>query len=400
MDATTAAQLVAPPAESTGRSPATVVEFTTQFGAARIVSAASELPRELRARAFAKDAKDFRYYEISAETLSTQFEHRYLVLENATTGASTVQPIFFVDQDVLEGLPRKLHAALSWPRRFFRRWLRLRMLVAGCSAGDGALDCAEPWAVAALHEALGIYARRSRAAMVLMKDFPRDYRAAMAPFESGGYRRVPSMPGCALPLDFASFEEFMSARLGRKLRYKYIKLKKRPPIPMEVLTDVTPIAGELHALYQQTHARSTMRFEQLTPEFFARVGREMPDRARFFVWRVDGKIAAFALCIVHDGALWHLNIGFDYAVSLDLQLYYVTMRDIFRWALAQGLTRYETGQLNYDPKLHFRMQLAPLDLYTRHTSPLLNPFFKIALGFLQPVRHDPIIQRFPNATEL
>lgn len=96
----------------------------------------------------------------------------------------------------------------------------------------------------------------------------------------------------------------------------------------------------------------------------------------------------------------HLNIGFDYAVSLDLQLYYVTMRDLFRWALDHGLKRYETGQLNYDPKLHFRMKLAPLDLYSRHTSPVINPLFKLALSFLQPVRHDAIIQRFPNAAEL
>jgi hypothetical protein len=96
----------------------------------------------------------------------------------------------------------------------------------------------------------------------------------------------------------------------------------------------------------------------------------------------------------------HLNVGFDYDVSLDLQLYYVTMRDLLRWALDHGIRRYETGQLNYDPKLHFRMRLAPLDLYARHTSPLLNPLFQRAIGFLQPVPHEPLIQRFPNANEL
>ena len=122
------------------------------------------------------------------------------------------------------------------------------------------MDCAEPWAVAALREALAIYARQAKAAMILLKDFPAAYRAALEPFAAGGYRRVPSMPGCALDLDFASFEEFMSARLGRKLRYKYIKLNKQPPIACEMLTDVTPIAAELHALYLQTHARSKMRF--------------------------------------------------------------------------------------------------------------------------------------------
>ena len=208
------------------------------------------------------------------------------------------------------------------------------------------------------------------------------------------------MPGCTLELNFASFEDYMRDQLGRSLRYKYIKLNKRTPIEWEVRTDVTPLADEIHALYKQTHARSKMRFEFLTPEFFALIGREMPECARFFLWRVDGRLAAFALCLVQGDTIHHLNIGFDYAVSLDRQLYFVTMRDIFRWSLRQGLKRYVTGQLNYDPKLHFKMRLAPLDLYSRHTSPLLNPFFKAALGYLQPVRHDPIIRQFPNAAEL
>ena len=374
--------------------------FKTSSGSASVYSSAAQLPSKLRSLAFAEQAKDFRYYEISAETLAGQFNHFYLVLQNDRTGQTALQPIFLVDQDILEGLPGNLNAALVWPRKVFPRWLKLRMLVAGCSAGDGALDCSESWAVTALAEALEIYARKAKASIVLMKDFPAKYRPALKPFVVQGYRRVPSMPGCVLALDFASFEEFMSARLGRKLRYKYIKLNKQQPIAWEVLTDATAIAGELHALYKQTHDRSKMRFEQLTPEFFARIGRAMPDRARYFVWRVEGKIAAFALCLVHGSTMQHLNIGFDYSVSFDLQLYYVTMRDLFRWALDQGLKVYETGQLNYDPKYHFRMKLAPLDLYTRHTSSLLNQFYKLSLGFLQPVRHDPTIRRFPNTAEL
>lgn len=385
---------------SAGKRVGAQSRFKTHFGSMDVFASADQIPTELRNRAFSGQAKDFRYYDISARALAGQFDHRYLVLHNAATGQTAIQPVFFVDQDILEGLPRNLHAMFTWPRKVFPRWLKMRMLVAGCSAGDGALDCSEPWAVKALHEAIGIYAKQSRAAMVLLKDFPSQYRGALQPFAVGAYRRVPSMPACELALDFASFEEFMQKRLGRKLRYKYIKLNKKAPIEFEMLVDVAPIAGELYTLYKNTHDRSKMRFEQLTPEFFSLIGREMPDVARFFVWRTEGRIAAFALCLVHDGTMHHLNIGFDYSVSLDLQLYYLTMRDLLKWALDHGLSRYYTGQLNYDPKLHFKMKLAPLDLYSRHTSPLINPFFKIALGYLQPVRHDPDVRKFPNADEV
>lgn len=367
---------------------------------ARVVDSAAGIPDEIRAQAFEGQAKSFGYHDIAARTLAAQFEHRYIVLQDRRTGRAGVQPVFFVNQDILEGLPGRLHAALIWPRRFFPGWLRMRMLMVGCPAGDGALDSREQWFVEGLCEALGIYAKKTKASAILLKDFPAVYREVLAPLADRGYRRVPSMPACKLDFDFASFEAYMKEKLGRKLRYKYIKLNKKEAIPFEVLTDVAPIAGELYELYRQTHERSKMRFERLTPEFFTLIGSEMPGTARYFVWRVDGKIAAFALCLVHEGTMYHLNIGFDYSVSFDLQLYYVTIRDLFQWALDNGLRHYVTGQLNYDPKLHLKMTLDPLDLYARHTNPLVNPFFKFALGFLQPVRHDPTIRQFPNYSEL
>jgi len=33
-------------------------------------------------------------------------------------------------------------------------------------------------------------------------------------------------------------------------------------------------------------------------------------------------------------------------------------------------------------------------------SPLFNPLFKLAIKYLEPTRHDPILRRFANAHEL
>ena len=79
---------------------------------------------------------------------------------------------------------------------------------------------------------------------------------------------------------------------------------------------------------------------------------------------------------------------------------FVTWRDVVQWALDNGLKRYYTAPLNYDPKFHLRMELAPLDLYAWHTSRLINPIFRLALRYLQPVRHDKVIKKFPNFHEL
>ena len=381
-------------------TPPPVSEFKTAHGKVSVYRRSAELAPEIWQSIFCGHPKDHRYYEISEEALAGQFDHACLVMQDSIGAHVAVQPIFLVEQDILLGLPARVQAMFGWPRRCYANWLRMNMLVVGCSAGEGALDCTEQWVIEMLIEALALFARQSKVSVILWKDFPALYREDLKVLEAHGYRRIPSMPGCMIEFTFSTFEEYRSNILGRNMRHKFNKMARMPSVPMEVVSDVTPITTEVHALYMQTYARSKMRFECLTPDFFARIGREMPESARFFLWRVDGKLAAFALCLVHDGAMYHLNIGFDYAVSLERQLYYTTIKDLFEWCLAQGLRRYYTGQLNYHPKLHLRMKLAPLDLYSRHTSELINPLYRLALGFLHPVRHDPLLRQFPNAADL
>jgi predicted N-acyltransferase len=166
------------------------------------------------------------------------------------------------------------------------------------------------------------------------------------------------------------------------------------------LADVTPVVHEIYPLYLQVYSRSKLRFEKLTPEFFCRLGRELPERTRFFVWRQEGKAIAFSLCLIHDGTIYDEYLGLDYSVAYDLHLYFYTLRDILSWAMNEGLRAYCSTPLNYDPKLHLGCELVPLDLYVMHTGTLINPIFRRALRFLQPTKHDPVLKQFANAHEL
>lgn len=378
--------------------------FETRHGSFQVAESALEIEADFWSRALRAHAKDSRYYQVIEETLSAQFDHRYFVLKNARTGAVAIQPFFFIDQDITAGLPARLRTGVARLRQWWPRFLTLRMMMIGCAAGEGQLDSSEHWVVEALHEAIEKYAPRARASIVLLKDFPASYRAALAPFSSNGYRRVPSMPAAKLDLTFGTFEDYMQHKLGKvfrkNLRRKFKDASVFPALEMEVINDASAIVDEIFPLYFQTYLRSEFKFEELTREYFCELGRRMPDRVRFFVWRQNGRIIAFNLCLVHEGTLYDLDVGLDYSVALDLHLYFVTWRDMVQWALAQGLQTYHTGPLNYDPKLHLKLDLAPQDLYARHTSRWINPIFKIAIAYLEPTRHDPVIRRFANAHEL
>jgi hypothetical protein len=369
-----------------------------------VVDAAERIPAAWRAAAFAKRSKDFRYQEVLEASLSGQFEFHYFVLHDEATQAWAIQPFFFVDQDLLAGLPLGIRSLFTWVRKSWPRFLKLRMLTIGCAAGEGELDHDQPWVAAALFEAIEGYRRKSRAFLVLLKDFPSAYRQALAVFCRGGYERVPSMPAARLDLDFASFEEYMSQRLGKvfrkNLRRKLRASEEGEPITMESLKDVTAIVDELYPLYLQTHERSEFQFEKLTKEYFCLLGQRMPDCVQYFVWRRNGRAIAFSLCLLHGETLEDVNVGMDYSVALELSLYFRTWRDIIEWAVQKGLKTYYTGPLDYDPKSHLKLRLAPLDLYSRHNSAWINPIFKLALKWLEPTRHDPVLRRFPNAHEL
>lgn len=356
--------------------------------------------------AFAGKCKDHRYYEIVEESIEPRFEHHYLALEDQTGKVRAIQPVFFVQQNLVEGIPA-LRAAVTAIRRRFPRFLTMRVLMVGNAAGEGHLSACNPgdeeWVANALHAVLKTYAQQSKASLVGFKDFPAKYRSALRNLAANGYTRVPSMPMTELQLRYKDFDHYLStlgASTRKDLRRKFRKIAAAPPISAEVVTDLTPYVDEVYPLYLQVHERSPLKFERLTKEFLSHLGTRMPERARFFIWRQNGKAIAFSIALVHDGTIYDDYLGLDYAVALDLHLYFYTLRDIISWSLAQGLERYRSSPLNYHPKLHLGCDLFPLDLYVMHTKPFLNKIFRHALKFLEPTRHDPVLKRFRNAHEL
>jgi predicted N-acyltransferase len=376
-------------------------------GIAKIVTLAQLQNRDAWERAFRKKCKDHRYYEIVDETLDGGFEHHYVLLEDRSGTLRAVQPVFFVRQNLIEGVPGKIRSVVDLVRKRFPRFLTMRVLMVGCAAGTGDLGACdekdEAWVAEALRATLRTYTRQNRASLVVLKDFPAKYRLALESLRTNGYARIPSMPMTRLALHYHDWDEYfrtLSKATRKDLRRKFRKAERAPKIDIEVVNNITSYVDEIYPLYLQVHERSPLKFETLSKNYFAAVGQQMSQRARFFIWRQKGKIVAFSFCFVCDDAIYDECIGLDYRVALDLHLYFYTLRDIISWSIQQRLKYYYSNPLNYGPKLHLRCELVPLDLYVMHTSALLNPIFRRIIKYLGPTRHDPFLRKFPNAREL
>jgi len=357
---------------------------------------------------FTDQRKDYRYYEILDDTLQGNFEYRYFAIVDSNGHVRAVQPFFLVDQDILEGLGAERIHWISRVRRFYPRFLKLRTLMVGCSAGEGHLAATETLPVDIVAETLsnGIIkqARLLNAKLIVLKEFPSCYRKLLRCFGQCGFARAPSMPMTMLDIRYDSFDAYMAKALKsssrKKLRKNLEATAGVSDIRMSVADDAARFVDEIYPLYLQVFERSRMQFEKLTKDFFLQIGQRMNDKVRFFTWRRGNVLVAFSLCMVQGDSLYAEYVGFDYAVALDLHLYHYVVRDMINWGISKGYKWFRSSGLNYDPKLHMRHRLDPIDLYVRHTSILANAIFRLALPWIVPVRYDATLKLFANYKDL
>jgi len=357
---------------------------------------------------FTDQRKDYRYYEILDDTLRDQFEHRYFAIVDSKGQVRAIQPFFLVDQDILEGLGAERIYWISLVRRFYPRFLKLRALMVGCCAGEAHVAATETLPIDIVAETLsnGIIeqARSLNAQLIVLKEFPCCYRNILHCFVQSGFARAPSMPMTMLDIGYDSFEAYMAKALKsssrKKLRKNLEATAGIADIRMSVTGDATSFVDEIYPLYLQVFDRSRMQFEKLTKDFFRQLGQRMSDKVRFFVWRRGNTMVAFSLCMVQGDSLYAEYVGFDYPVALDLHLYHYVVRDMISWAISKGYKWFRSSGLNYDPKLHMRHRLDPIDLYVRHTSAIQNAIFRLTLPWIVPARYDATLKLFPNYKEL
>jgi Peptidogalycan biosysnthesis/recognition len=356
--------------------------------------------------AFAQQRKDGRYYKIVEETLHQGFDHHYFVIDNGY-GERAIQPFFVHDQDLLAGTAQWMQRAVARVRKIFPRLLTMRTLMVGCAAGEGRLDSTDEnrsqWIGQILAENLKSQSRALRSGMIVMKEFHFETRAALRCMTEHGFTRVPSLPMTKLNIRYQDFEEYMTKALSKVTR-KNIRRKFKATadvqIALEITADVSACVDEIYPLYMAVYDRSPLHFEKLTKEFLVRLGREMPDKVRYFIWRQNGKAIAFSLVMVSGETLYDEYLGLDYSVALDLHLYFYTLRDIIEWGMKNGYAWYCSSALNYDPKLHLKCKLEPLDLYVSHTSKVFNFFLATFLPWLEPTRNDKTLKQFENFKQL
>jgi predicted N-acyltransferase/multidrug transporter EmrE-like cation transporter len=348
-------------------------------------------------RLFAGEIEDWAYYRAIERSGLPGFELLYFGLrENAELRMAV--PAFITDYRLDTTLAGTLRRVTDATARIFPRLLVQRLLSLGSPVGEichlgFAPRCDRSERARLLDRLFGEvekYAWQRRIAILATKDAASEQDELWAEVGAAhGLRRQPSLPTAILDIAFDSLDGYLATLSYSTRKDLRRKQKAAAALRVEWRTNVDDIIDDVMRLYRATLANAELTFEELTPDFFRLVLRDLGPRAGCATYWLGDRLVAFNL-VLHDGTtLLDKFLGMDYTVARQYNLYYVTWLQNVRYCVEHGLQRYQAGQGLHREKLRLGSRLSPNWLWYRHRNRLVDKVFAAFERLFRLDRHDP-----------
>jgi hypothetical protein len=353
----------------------------------RTYSSITELPREDWDAVWPPLAEGWGFYRSQEQAGIEGFQFYYVALY-AGEEPALVAPLFAADFNMGLAMDDAARERLQKLQRWWPKLLVFRTLFCGAPTSEkGVVGIDErfrsdPSLFAAFDAALRGLARRERAWMIVFKDFIDADLGLLAPLKSHGWFTGDSVPTAKLDIAFGSTEQYLStlSKCRRKdIKRKLKKNDKGARLEVEAVNDIAHCIDDAHRLYLAVRDHGPLQWERLTKAFFLNFTREMPANAVYFLyWLKDEgggrRLVGLNFCLQFADRIVDKYIGMDYAVSRELNLYFVSFVNNVQWCIDHGLKTYILSQGGYRVKMHLGAQLVPLRTMTRIANPIVNWF--------------------------
>ena len=364
--------------------------------------------REEWNRLFPGELEDWSYYRAVENGCLADFSWLYFGVRDATGSLRAAVPAFLTDYRLDTTLSGGLKRFADWLTRRFPRLLRQRMLSLGSpvseichlgfAPGTGA-DEQQRLLGAILVQAETI-AEEKRVRMIAVKDASAAQDALWAAAaKAHGLRRQPGLPTASVDMHFASVDDYLGSLSKATRKDVRRKLKRAEGLRMQWRANIDGIEDEVMRLYRSTHANAEFNFEELTPEYFRGVLREMGERAGCATYWLGERLVAFNL-VLHDniphasgqhggGRLLDKFLGMDYAVAREHNLYFYTWIENVRRCIDLKLGVYQSGQGLHALKRRLGSRLSANWLWYRHRNRVVDAVFALVERMARLDRQDP-----------
>ncbi len=202
-----------------------------------------------------------------------------------------------------------------------------------------------------------------------------------------GFIAVEGQALAYVPIDFGDRDAYLARlsksrrkNLRRKLKsLQYLRVEDRAT--GDACFSDQMLQQQLYQLYLAVYEQSDIHFDLLSPEFFAAILQDGDSQGRvFFYWHAQ-TLVGYNICYIYKGNLVDKYIGFDYALALQHNLYFVSWFINLDYAVQHGLKFYIAGWT--DPEV--KAQLGAKFTFTQHLVWIKQPILRYVLGRLKPL---------------
>jgi predicted N-acyltransferase len=347
---------------------------------------------------FPDELEDWSYYHAVEYSGLADFSWLYFGVRDADGLLRSAVPAFVTDyrlDTTLSGALKRLADRLT---RHFPRLLRQKMLSLGSPVSEVChLGFAPGTTMDEQLQLLGkilaraeTFAQENRVRMIAVKDASAAQDALWAMVaKSHGLRRQPGLPTAFIDMHFASVDDYLGSLSKATRKDIRRKLKDASGLRTQWRDSIDGIEDEVMRLYKSTHANAQFSFEELTPEYFRGVLREMGGRARCATYWLGERLVAFNL-VLHDGKrLIDKFLGMDYAVAREYNLYFYTWIENVRRCIELNVGVYQSGQGLHALKRRLGSRLSANWLWYRHRNRLVDAIFALVERVARLDRQDP-----------
>jgi len=206
-----------------------------------------------------------------------------------------------------------------------------------------------------------------------------------------GFSRFPSLPVAVLELPFRDEAEYLATlkpRLRSELRRK---MKQAAEVETEIATSIDGIHDQVAELFHETRTHRRVdygSFDDVGPNFFPELMRNLNGCARVMLCRLGGKLVSFNVFLVERNRVLAKYIGMRYPIARQLNLYYYNWLMMVRFCIDHAIPQFQTGQTTYEIKMRLGSKLKRSWIYFRHLQPLANRLLHAAAPFAALDRRD------------
>lgn len=159
------------------------------------------------------------------------------------------------------------------------------------------------------------------------------------------------------------------------------KLKKAAALRYEECAGLPDhLVAKVYQLYLNTWQKAELKFEKLTPEYFANTSR----LSHYLLFFLDDELIGFTQLIGKGRHLVNRYIGLDYARSHDYGLYFAMFIRTVEFGIREGFTEIELGATSYEFKRILGAHQVPTWNHYRHKNPLVNWLLGKLRSVLEP----------------